>query len=151
MKSIGVFSFTCCEGCVVVFIEAMNSKYFDWKKKISFKNFRALKKVEKIGKLDIAIVEGAISTNDEALKLREIRSKCNILIAMGSGACNGYPSNQRNSFDAKVKKKIAQELNKMGQLENILPLKDFVKVDIEINGCPIDEKNLIKTIDGLVL
>lgn len=150
MKRFGVFSFTCCEGCVVSLIEALNSKYFDWKKRIVFKNFRALKKACPIGKLDVALVEGAISTKKEVVKLREIRSKCKILVAMGSGACNGYPSNQRNKFDAKMKKLIAGDLRKMGQLEKVLPLKNFVKVDVEMNGCPVDEDDLIEEVEKLL-
>ena len=44
MKKVGVFSFTCCEGCVVVLLEALNQKYFEWLKKIKFENFRTLRK-----------------------------------------------------------------------------------------------------------
>jgi len=150
MKSVGVFSFTCCEGCVVSFIEAMNQKYFDWKKKMRIDNFRALKKVNKIGQLDIAIVEGAISTGSEVEKLKEIREKSKILVALGSGAVNGYPSNQRNKFSAKMKKEISGDLKRMNQLEKVLPLKAYVKVDVSINGCPVDEGLLIKKIDRLL-
>lgn len=150
MKRVGIFSFTCCEGCVVVFIEALNGKYFEWKEKMKIENFRALKRVKKIGELDIAIVEGAISTESEVRKLKEIREKAKVLVAMGSGAVNGYPSNQRNKFSAKMKREIAGELERMGQLEKVLPLKEYVKVDVEIDGCPVDEGELIKAVDGLL-
>jgi len=149
-KKVGIFSFTCCEGCVVTLIEAMNERYFEWKGKMDIKNFRALKKVKPVGKLDIAIVEGAISNESEIPRLENIRKKAKVLVAMGSGAVNGYPSNQRNKFSAKMKKSIEGQLKRMKQLEKVSPLSDYVKVDVEIDGCPVDEKVLIKAVDGLL-
>jgi len=148
MKRIGVFSFTCCEGCIVTFIELLNKKYDEYTKKMKIENFRQLKTNEKIKNLDIAFVEGAISTQSEVKKLKEIRSKSKKLVALGSGAVNGYPSNQRNKFDAKKKKEIQKLIEKFHQNKTIEPLNKFVKVDDEINGCPVEEKLLMEKIEG---
>ncbi len=150
MKKVGIFSFTCCEGCVVVFIEALNTQYDNWMKKIKIENFRALKKVKPIKQLDIALIEGAISTPSEVKKLKEIRSKTKTLVALGSGAVNGFPSNQRNKFGPKKQKQIQPLIDKLHQNKTIEPLNKFIKVDVEIPGCPIDEQQLIKTLNGLL-
>ena len=142
----GFFSFTCCEGCMVVFVEALNKKFEEWMKKMQIENFRALKSVKPTGKMDYAIVEGSISTASELKKLKEIRKKSKFLIALGSGASNGYPSNQRNSFTGEKLKEI--KIKTYNQLDKIMPLKEYVKVDEEINGCPVDEKVLIEKIDS---
>ena len=144
----GFFSFTCCEGCVVVFLEALNKRYDEWMEKMEIVNFRALKKVVKIRKMDIAFVEGAISTESEIRKLKKIREKSRVVVALGSGAVNGYPSNQRNKFSAKKKKEIAVLVGKLHQIEKISPIKTFIKVDAEIDGCPVSEEDVIKKIDG---
>ena len=143
----GFFSFTCCEGCIVVFLEALNKKYDNWMKKMSIENMRQLKANEKIGKLDIAFIEGAISTKSEIRKLKEIRKKSKKLVALGSGAVNGYPSNQRNGFSQEKKDKIRELVKKFHQIEKISPIKDFVKVDDNIDGCPVPEDLLIEKID----
>ena len=117
---------------------------------MDIENFRALKKVKPIKKLDIALVEGAISTASELRKLKEIRKKSKILVALGSGAANGYPSNQRNNFNSAMKKKIGSEIKRIGQLKKIMPLNEYVKVDVEIDGCPVDEKLLIKEMEKLL-
>ena len=145
---VGVFSFTCCEGCVVVFIENLNEKYEEYMKKIKIENFRQLKKVKKIGNLDIALVEGAISTESEIRKLKEIRKKSKKLVALGSGAVDGYPSNQRNKFVGKKKKDVQPLIKRYNQIEKISPLKVFVKVDDNIKGCPVDAEELMKKMDG---
>jgi len=144
---VGFFSFTCCEGCTVVFLEVLNSKFGEYMKKMKIENFRALKTMEKIKNLDLAFVEGAISTQSELKKLKEIRKNSKKLIALGSGACNGYPSNQRNKFDKKKQKQIQPLIEKLHQNKTIEPLNKFVKVDDKIDGCPVSEKDLIKKID----
>ncbi|MDD5192676.1 MAG: hypothetical protein PHH54_03680 [Candidatus Nanoarchaeia archaeon] len=145
---IGFFSFTCCEGCTVVFLEILNKKYKEYMKKIKIENFRQLKTNEEIKSLDIAFVEGAISTESEIRKLKEIRKKSKKLIALGSGAVNGYPSNQRNKFDKKKQKQIQPLIKTLHQNKTIEPLSKFVKVDDEINGCPISEQDLTAKIEG---
>lgn len=145
---VGFFSFTCCEGCIVSFIEVLNKKYDEYTQKMKIENFRQLKTDEEIKKLDIAFVEGAISTESEMRKLLEIREKSKKLIALGSGAINGYPSNQRNNFDEKKKKQIQSLIEKFHQIKTIEPLKTFVKVDENIEGCPVSEQDLINKIEG---
>ena len=98
--------------------------------------------------MDIALVEGAISTQSEIKKLKEIRKKSKKLIALGSGAVNGYPSNQRNKFPREKKKQIQPLIEKMHQIKQISPLKKFVKVDDKIDGCPIAEEDMIKKIES---
>ncbi len=145
---VGFFSFTCCEGCSINFLEVLNKKYDEYMKKIKIVNMRTIKTDKKINGMDIAFVEGAISTESELRKLKEIRKKSKFLVALGSGACNGFPSNQRNSFDEKKKKQIQELLEKMHQNSTIEPLKTYVKVDDEINGCPAEDKLIIEKVEG---
>jgi coenzyme F420-reducing hydrogenase gamma subunit len=146
-KRVGVFSFTCCEGCTVSFIETFNSRIEDYMKKMKIVNFRALMPSNKITKMDIALVEGAISTPSELNKLLEIRKKAKKLVALGSGAANGYPSNQRNKFDDEKKRSIQPLIVRFRQFRTIEPLSKYVKVDDVINGCPVDEKEVIKKME----
>ena len=143
---VGVYSFTCCEGCVIVLIEALNKKFEEWTKKIDFVDFRVLKPYTGVHETDIAFVEGAISTKSELKKLKEIRKKTKKLIAYGSGASTGYPSDQRNKFSPKKKKEIAKTLKDFNQLEKVSPIKKFVKVDDTIEGCPVNRKIVIAKI-----
>lgn len=145
---LGFFSFTCCEGCMISFIEILNEKYFDWTKKIDIKYFRALKKVKPIRPMDIAFVEGAISTPSEIKKLKLIRKNATKLVALGSGAINGWPSNMRNDFNDVKKKEIAALIEKLNQIDKVSPIKKFVKIDDEIPGCPVDQKLFIEKMEG---
>lgn len=150
-KRVGFFSFTCCEGCTVVFIELLNTKFNEYMKKMDIVNMKTLRTFKKIKEMDIAFVEGAISTESEIRKLKGIREKTKKLVALGSGAVNGYPSNQRNKFSPEKKKAIQPLIEKMHQIKRISPIKSFVKVDDEISGCPVEEELLIKKMKGYLI
>jgi coenzyme F420-reducing hydrogenase gamma subunit len=63
-------------------------------------------------------------------------------------ACTGWPSDSRNKFNAKQLKEIAADLKKFKQIDKVSPAKRFVKVDEEINGCPVHQKVVIAKIDS---
>jgi coenzyme F420-reducing hydrogenase gamma subunit len=144
----GFFSFTCCEGCLIVFVEALNKKFDDWMKKMEVTTFRALKPFKELEKLDYAIVEGSISTKSEMRKIKEIRKLSKRVVAIGSGAINGYPSNQRNNLKGKELEKVKPMIKTFHQLPKILPIKEVIKVDDEIPGCPVDREEVIKKFDS---
>ena len=144
---VGFFSFTCDEGCMVTFIEILNKKFFEWKPFLDIKYCRQLKKKNVIRDIDVAFVEGAISTFKEEKKLKEIRRNSKVLVAMGSCAVSGFPSNQRNFFDAERKKEIDFLLKKFKHRDKVSPLKEIVKVDFEIPGCPMMENKFIEIME----
>jgi len=133
---------------MIVFIEILNKKYNEYIEKIDIVHIRQLRKVKKISPMDIAFIEGAISTPSEVKKIKEIRKNAKKVVALGSGAINGWPSDLRNKFKGKKLEKVIPLIKKYGQNEKILPLKNYIKVDDEIPGCPIDEKLFIKKMDG---
>jgi NAD-reducing hydrogenase small subunit len=137
---VGWFSFTCCEDSTIVFLELMNEHYKKWQELIEFKYFRTLKGKNDMTDLDVAFVEGAIANYKEEEMLKEIRKNCKKLIAVGSCACTGSPSNQRNSFDDETREEIQLILDRFGHREKVSPLSEIVKVDDFIPGCPMSEE-----------
>jgi sulfhydrogenase subunit delta len=147
---IGWFSFTCCEDSTIVFTELLNTHYDEWKKIVDIRAARVLKKKEDLKNLDISFVEGAIASERDAKKLRKIRKNSRFLIAIGSCACTGLPAGQRNTFNAKLKKEIEQEVKKFALLEKTLPIKKIVKVDDFVEGCPMNEQIFLSTFEKYV-
>jgi NAD-reducing hydrogenase small subunit len=137
---VGWFSFTCCEDSTIVFLELMNDRYKEWGELIEFKYFRTLKSKNDMSDLDVAFVEGAIANYKEEEMLKEIRKNCKKLVAIGSCACTGSPSNQRNFFDSETKEEIQLILDRFGHRDKVSPLSEIVKVDDFIPGCPMSEE-----------
>jgi sulfhydrogenase subunit delta len=147
---IGWFSFSCCEDSTILFTELMNTHFDEWKKILDIRAARVLRKNEEIKDLDISFVEGAVASERDAEKVKKIRKNSRILVAIGSCACDGMPSSQRNKFNEKQKKEIQNEVKKFKLLEKTLPLDKVVKVDEYVQGCPMDEKQFLKVLDRCV-
>jgi coenzyme F420-reducing hydrogenase gamma subunit len=144
---IGWFSFTCCEDSTMVWIELMNQHLLDWKKMLEIRHARVLKKNNKLKDIDVAFVEGAITTESDAKKLMEIRKNSKKLVAIGSCAINGMPAAQRNMFNDELKEEIGLLIKRFKQTDRVRAIKDVVQIDDEVQGCPMEEDVFLKVLD----
>lgn len=145
---IGWFSFTCCEDSTIIFTELLNQNYSQWLSKIEFVHARIFKKEDdEIKPMDIAFVEGAISSDEQEKKLRKIREKAKILVAIGSCAVLGSPANQRNFFNQRQMEEIKPILEKFKYKDKVVKISDIVAVDEIVPGCPMEEKVFLKILE----
>lgn len=147
---IGWFTFTCSEDSSILFIELMNRHYFEWKEQLDFVHCKMLKSKNRLDGLDVAFVEGAISSDKEKEALLEIRSKSKYLVAIGACACTGQPSAQRNAFGEAQKKAIEPMVKQYGLYEKVLRLDEVVKVDDKVGGCPMAEQAFLEVLEKYV-
>jgi NAD-reducing hydrogenase small subunit len=144
---VGWFSFTCCEDSTMVWIEMMNQRFFEWKKLIDIRYAKVLKDDNRLRGLDVAFVEGAITNDADAKELARIRKSCKRLVAIGACAVNAMPAGQRNAFDPQLKADIEFILKRFKQAEKVLMVKEVVKVDAEVPGCPMEENVFLNVLD----
>lgn len=147
---IGWFSFTCCEDSTIIFTELLNDHFFEWKKLLDIRHARVLKTKNVLDELDVAFVEGAISSQDQAEKLKKIRDVSKKIIAIGSCAVTGFPAGQRNLFDEKTKQEIKPILEKFKYSEKVMKLDEVVEVDAIVPGCPMDPDRFLTTLNQLL-
>lgn len=97
--------------------------------------------------VDIALVEGAISSAEDEHKIYMIRERTALLVAMGDCAVTGNVPSMRNPFGPKAILERAYFENVTLQpqipcvivpqlLEKVRPVHEFVKVDLFLPGCP---------------
>ena len=148
---VGWFTFTCCEDSTVIFTELLNDHWREWKKLIDFRHARVLKSKNVLDELDVAFVEGALSSQAHIDKLKEIRQKSKKIVAVGSCAVVGLPSSQRNTFGPEDIEAIREPyLEKFKYLPKVLKLADVVKIDAQLPGCPMDPKQFLKLVDEVL-
>jgi len=145
---VGFFSFTGCEGCMVEFTEILNDKYFEWAPLLDVRYFRLIKGKNHLDEMDVAFVEGGISSEKEAARLLEIRKLAKKVVAIGSCAMSGAPNNYRNTFDAKTLEEIRPILEKFGHRPKVTGIGDVVKVDATVPGCPIMHSKFIEVLEN---
>lgn len=146
-KIVGVFSFSCDEGCSIFLTEIFNTKLIGWLEKMDLVYFLALKDHKEVDHYDIAVVEGVITSQKDKEAIEKLRAKSKILIAMGTCTITGYPSAQRNTFNAAQNAQIQDHLKKFDYLPKVLTVTEAVKADAEVMGCPIVEKKFIETFE----
>lgn len=146
---IAILTITDCEGCIVEIFN-LGERFLDLLSKIELADFKLFESLPEPPEYDIAIVEGCPITKKDLKRLQEARKKSKILVALGACACLGGIAKIKNYSD---KKKIINYVYKKQRgIDNpdIRPLKEYVKVDFEIPGCPINKEEFLRVIEGFL-
>jgi len=147
-KKVAIFTFTCDEGCSIYLIEIFNKKLMGWLEKMELAYFLSMAdKRDDESIFDIVLVEGAITTFRDLKEIKEVRKRSKILIGMGNCAITGMPTCQRNNFNEKQLDEIEKDLKRFDFLPKCQSIKEVVKLDDEIPGCPIDEQKFIEVFE----
>lgn len=145
---IGWFTFSCCEDSTIVFTELLNDHWQTWKQILDIRHARVLQTNNVLDELDVAFIEGALSSQDHVDMAKKIRSKAKKVVAIGACAAMGLPSAQRNQFDVRRKQEIMPVLERFKYLPNVQKLSEAITVDMVVPGCPMAEKAFL---DALTL
>ncbi len=97
--------------------------------------------------VDVALVEGAVSNQDDLKKVKMVRSRSRIVIALGDCAVTGNVPAMRNGIPvAKLLQRVYVEGAQTNArvpnqgvpplLAQARPIRDFIKVDYHLPGCP---------------
>ncbi len=136
--SVGWFSFTCCEDSTILFTELLNDHFAEWKTLVDFKHFKALKTKNSLEDLDVAFIEGAISSDKQAEEVKKIRESAKYVVAIGACACTGMPSGVRNKFtDTQINERIEWYLSHFDYSDKVKKLDEVIHVDDKVEGCPM--------------
>jgi sulfhydrogenase subunit delta len=145
---IGWFSFTCCEDSTILLTELLNDNLDAWKKVVEFRHMRSLKTQNSLEGLDVAFVEGAISSDSQAEEVQKIRNNAKYVVAIGSCACTGLPSASRNAFTpAEITERIEKYMKTFNYSQKVRKLEEVIKVDDKVPGCPMNAQTFLMTLE----
>ena len=140
---VGIFGLTSDEGCEFPIID-QGKKLLELLEEIELGHFRLVEELPEAEHYDVALVEGSVLTEDNIKKLKWIRSNSKILVALGACAVIGGIPELKNYLDKdQAITKVYREIRGIDNLE-VKPLKEYVKVDFEIPGCPVDGGEVIR-------
>lgn len=111
--------------------------------------------------VDVTLVEGAVSSQEDLSKIQKIRHRTQLLISLGDCAVNGNVPSMRNSIPVnKLLQRIYVEGAEEGKtipaervpplLKQARPVREFVKVDLCLPGCPPPAKAITTVISDLL-
>ena len=153
---IGIYGFTGCAGDQLAILHWEN-ELIDILGAAKVKSFLMAKSDNDETELDIAFVEGSISTKEQIKRIKEIRERSKILVAIGNCACFGGIQAMNygdGNYEKRFKMIYGDAKFEHDTPVESKPLSDYVKVDYVTPGCPISKEYFIpiftKLINGLI-
>ncbi|MCL6544364.1 MAG: NADP oxidoreductase [Bryobacteraceae bacterium] len=111
--------------------------------------------------VDVTLVEGAVSSQDDLKLIQTIRKRTRLLVALGDCAVTGNVPAMRNSVP--VKKLLESVYSGNGQpgaqvptenvpalLKKAAPVHEAIKVDLHIPGCPPAAQTILLAVRELL-
>jgi len=135
-----------CSGCHMSFLD-LDERLLDLAELVDIVYSPIVDTKEFPERVDIALVEGAVASVDDELKIKKIRAHCRTLIAMGDCAITGNVPSMRNAIgpEAILHRAYFENATLQPQipcvvvprlLKVVRPIHEFVEVDVFLPGCP---------------
>jgi coenzyme F420-reducing hydrogenase gamma subunit len=107
---------------------------------------------DEYAKVDIAFVEGSISTTDELTRIQRVRANSRLVVTLGACATAGGLQALRNLDDSNEawKHALYAQPEFIQTLDRAEPVSEHIKVDFEIWGCPVNGPQVLATVQQLL-
>jgi len=147
---LAVFKFSSCDGCQLSLLD-LEDELLALTSEVDVAYFLEAATNPSGGRYDVALVEGSIATEGDVERIRQIRRRSRHLVAIGACATAGGIQALRNfgelgSFASGVYPRPQQ----LKVLATSTPISDHVPVDFELQGCPVDRRQLLEVVVALL-
>lgn len=143
---LGVFKFASCDGCQLSILN-LEEDLLALGQALDIAYFPEASSTMKPGPYDIALVEGSITTAEDAHRILAVRQQAKVLVTIGACATAGGIQALRNWDDVEAfKQAVYPSPQYIQSLSTSTPISDHVHVDFELWGCPIDKGQLLRVI-----
>jgi len=111
--------------------------------------------------VDVALVEGAVSSQDDLKLAQTVRRRSKVVVALGDCAVTSNVPSMRNGLPVKKlleriyvegadEKKGAPTEGVPGLLRQAVPLHEAIKVDLHVPGCPPKPNSILLVLSELL-
>ena len=149
--TVAVHKFSSCDGCQLAFLNP-DMDLLKLNDLVNIKHFAEAGLTNENARVDVAFIEGSISTNKERERIQTIRNNTKTLITIGACATTGGIQALRNIRDTKTWiKDIYAQPDYIDSLETATPVAEHVRVDFELWGCPINSRQVVTLLRSLLM
>ncbi|MBS3905063.1 MAG: hypothetical protein KGZ39_07035 [Simkania sp.] len=150
LPKLAVWKFASCDGCQLSFLDC-EDELLAITEIVQIANFPEASKTNIPGPYDISLVEGSITTEHDKEKIQDVRKQSKALITIGACATAGGIQALRNFANIDDYKNIVYARPEyIHTLASSTPISHHVKVDFELQGCPINKHQLLEVITSFV-
>ena len=133
--SVAVHKFSSCDGCQLAFLNA-GEDLLRLADLIDIRHFLEAGLADETAEVDIAFVEGSISTGDELKRIHQVRKNSRFVVTLGACATSGGLQALRNLDNSNEawKRAIYAQPAFIQTLERAEPVRQHIEDDFEIWG-----------------
>jgi coenzyme F420-reducing hydrogenase gamma subunit len=145
-----VWKFASCDGCQLSILDC-EDELLSVANAIDIAYFPEASGAMQKGPYDISLVEGSITTPHDDDRIQRVRQSSKFLITIGACATAGGIQALRNFKDAKeLVSMVYANPAYIETLEKSTPISHHIRVDYELQGCPINKRQLVELINALL-
>ncbi len=147
---VAVYKFSSCDGCQLALLN-LGEDLVALSQLVDIVHFAEAGPVDEEQQVDIALVEGSISTPQDVERIAGIRERSKYLISMGACATSGGLQALRNITDSAAwVGSIYPRPEHLSVLDRSSPISEQVKVDLELWGCPVNSGQVVSALRDLL-
>lgn len=143
---LAVWKFASCDGCQLSLLDC-EDELLTVAGAVEIAYFLEASRATMDGPYDVSLVEGSITTEHDAQRIRMVREQSKTLITIGACATAGGIQALRNFQDVdQFLRVVYAHPEYISTLEQSTPISDHVKVDFELRGCPVNKIQLLEVL-----
>ena len=147
---LAVWKFASCDGCQLSLLD-LEDELLALAGAVELAEFREATSGVVEGPYDLSLVEGSITTADDAERIRAVRRESKALVTIGACASAGGVQALRNFADVdEFVAAVYASPEYISTLETSTPISAHVPVDFELHGCPIDKRQLLEVVTSFL-
>lgn len=147
---LAVWKFASCDGCQLTVLDC-EDELLTLADQVDIAYFPEATRAMTEGPYDVSIVEGSITTEEDAERIRSIREESGLLITIGACATSGGIQALRNFADVEEFTSVVYAQPEfISTLDRSSSIAEHVPVDFELRGCPVDKHQLLEVISALL-
>jgi sulfhydrogenase subunit delta len=147
---LAVWKFASCDGCQLTMLDC-EDELLAVADAVEVANFHEASRAVVAGPYDLSLVEGSITTPEDARKIREVRAESRVLVTIGACATAGGIQALRNFADVdEYRRLVYAHPEYIATLATSTAISDHVPVDFQLRGCPINKAQLLEVISAFL-
>ncbi|HSK55258.1 MAG TPA: hypothetical protein VK908_08385 [Jiangellales bacterium] len=146
LPKLAVWKFASCDGCQLTLLNC-EDELLALTGEIEIAYFPEATRAVVEGPYDVSLVEGSVTTPDDAERIRRVREVSRRLVTIGACATSGGIQALRNFADVgEFRSVVYAHPAYVATLDRSTPISAHVTVDFELRGCPIDKGQLVEVL-----
>ena len=150
VPKLAVWKFASCDGCQLSLLD-FEAELVSLPDAIEVSYFLEATSDTVEGPYDLSLVEGSITTPEDAERIQEVRAQSRRLVTIGACATSGGVQALRNFADVEEFISVVYaHPDYISTLESSTPISANVHVDFELQGCPVNRHQLLEVISAFL-